>query len=103
MDKYFYVYIVTNKNNNVLYTGVTNNLLRRIDEHRRKLVKGFTSKYKVNKLVYYEEAQDIYGAIMREKQIKGYVRSKKIKLINSKNPQWEDLFEKLVNCDLMSS
>ena len=103
MDKYYYVYILTNKNNNVLYTGVTNNLLKRIDEHRRKLVKGFTSKYNVNKLVYYEETQIINGAIMREKQIKGYVRSKKIKLIESKNPKWEDLFEKLINGDFMSS
>ncbi|NQT64845.1 MAG: GIY-YIG nuclease family protein [FCB group bacterium] len=103
MDKYYYVYILTNKNNNVLYTGVTSNLLKRVNEHRRKLVKGFTSNYNVNKLVYYEETQDIYGAIMREKQIKGYVRSKKIKLIKSKNPQWEDLFEKLVNGDFVSS
>ena len=103
MDKYYYVYILTNKNNNVLYTGVTNNLLKRIDEHRRKLVKGFTSKYNVNKLVYYEETQIINGAIMREKQIKGYVRSKKIHLIKSKNPRWEDLFEKLINGDFMSS
>ena len=103
MDKYYYVYILTNKNNNVLYTGVTSNLLKRIDEHRRKLVKGFTSKYNVNKLVYYEETQDINGAIMREKQIKGYVRSKKIKFIESKNPKWEDLLEKLINGDFMSS
>ena len=103
MDNYYYVYILTNKNNNVLYTGVTSNLLKRIDEHRRKLVKGFTSNYNVNKLVYYEETQDINGAIIREKQIKGYVRSKKIKLINSKNPKWEDLFEKLINGDFMSS
>ena len=103
MDKYYYVYILTNKNNNVLYTGVTSNLLKRVDEHRRKLVKGFTSKYNVNKLVYYEETQDINGAIMREKQIKGYVGSKKIRLIKSKNPQWKDLFEKLINGDFMSS
>ena len=103
MDKYYYVYILTNKNNNVLYTGVTSNLLKRVDEHRRKLVKGFTSNYNVNKLDYYEETQDINGAIMREKQIKGYVRSKKINLIESKNPKWEDLFEKLINGDFMSS
>ena len=103
MDKYYYVYILTNKNNNVLYTGVTSNLLKRVDQHRSKLVKGFTSKYNVNKLVYYEETQDVNCAILREKQIKGYVRSKKIKLIVSKNPNWEDLFEKLINGDFMSS
>ena len=103
MNKYYYVYILTNKNNKVLYTGVTSNLLKRVDEHRRKVIKGFTSKYNVNKLVYYEETQDINGAILREKQIKGYVRSKKIKLIESRNPNWEDLLEKLINCDFMSS
>ena len=103
MNKYYYVYILTNKNNKVLYTGVTSNLLKRVDEHRRKVIKGFTSKYNVNKLVYYEETQDIKGAILREKQIKGYVRSKKIKLIESRNPNWEDLLEKLINGDFMSS
>ncbi len=103
MNKYYYVYILTNKNNKVLYTGVTSNLLKRVDEHRRKVIKGFTSKYNVNKLVYYEETQNINGAIIREKQIKGYVRSKKIKLIESKNPNWEDLLEKLINGDFMSS
>lgn len=103
MNKYYYVYILTNKNNKVLYTGVTSNLLKRVDEHRRKVIKGFTSKYNVNKLVYYEETQNINGAIIRVKQIKGYVRSKKIKLIESKNPNWEDLLEKLINGDFMSS
>ena len=61
MEKYYYVYILTNKDNKVLYTGITNDLLRRVDEHKRKLVKGFTSKYNVSKLVYYEEGQDSYG------------------------------------------
>jgi len=102
MDKYYYVYIVTNKDNKVLYTGITNDLLRRIDEHKRKLVKGFTSKYNVSKLVYYEDGQDAYGAITREKQIKGYGRYKKMKLINSMNPDWEDLYKKLLNEEFIS-
>ena len=103
MNKYFYVYILTNMNNKVLYVGVTNDLMRRIDEHKRKLVKGFTSKYNVNKLVYYEEGQDSHGAIIREKQLKRYGRFKKLKLIESKNPNWDDLYEKLLNEKFMSS
>ena len=97
MDKYFYVYILTNTYNKVLYTGVTNNLLRRVYEHKRGNVKGFTSRYNVNKLVYYKEGGDSYGAITREKQIKGYGRAKKIKLINSLNSEWRDLYYKLLN------
>ena len=91
MDRYYYVYILSNKSNKVLYTGVTNDLLRRVYEHKNKHVKGFSSKYNLSKLVYYEEAEDIYGAITREKQIKGYVRAKKIKLIESMNSEWKDL------------
>ena len=97
MDRYYYIYILTNKDNKVLYTGVTNNLLRRVYEHRSKHVKIFTSKYNVSKLVYYEEAEDVYGAISREKQIKGYVRAKKVKLIESINPEWKDLYKVLMN------
>ncbi len=97
MDKYFYVYILTNKTHKVLYTGITNDLLRRVNEHKEGIVKGFTSKYNVNKLVYYEEGTDAYGAISREKQIKGLSRAKKINLINSMNPDWEDLFYRLLN------
>ena len=96
MDRYYYVYILTNKSNKVLYTGVTNNLLRRVYEHKNKHVKGFSSKYNLSKLVYYEEAEDIYGAITREKQIKGYVRAKKIKLIESMNSEWKDLYKELM-------
>jgi len=91
MEHQSYVYIMTNRNNTVLYTGVTNNLERRCFEHREKLVKGFTKRYSVVKLVYYEVAGDIKAAIEREKQIKAGSRAKKIQLINSMNPGWEDL------------
>ena len=84
----YYVYIITNKENKVLYTGVTNNLERRIYEHKNKIIKGFTSKYNVNKLVYFEETKDINEAIAREKEIKGWRRSKKVALIESVNPAW---------------
>jgi putative endonuclease len=79
----------------VLYTGVTNNLKRRIWEHKEKLIEGFTQKYRVNKLVYYEVADDILGAIAREKQIKGGSRQKKIDLIDQMNPEWRDLYDEL--------
>ncbi len=83
----FYVYILTNRSNSVLYTGVTNNLLRRVYEHKNKKVKGFTVRYNVNKLVYYEVGEESYGAISREKQIKAGSRQKKKDLINSMNPE----------------
>ena len=76
-----------------LYTGVTNDLKRRVYEHKSKLVEGFTSKYNINKLVYYDETSDINSAIAREKQIKGWLRRKKIQLIESINPDWKDLSE----------
>lgn len=87
----YYVYMITNWNNKVLYTGITNNLERRIYEHKNKLVKGFTSKYNINKLVYFDHTTDVNSAIAREKQIKGWTRVKKNKLIESINPEWEDL------------
>ncbi|WIO73495.1 GIY-YIG nuclease family protein [Porticoccaceae bacterium LTM1] len=89
--KYYVVYILTNNSNRVLYTGVTNNLERRLYEHRSNLIPGFTSKYRCHKLVYFEEAFSIEAAITREKQIKGWLRSKKITLIESVNPNWEEL------------
>jgi putative endonuclease len=92
MSKEYYVYIMTNKSR-TLYTGVTNNLMRRVHEHKNKLVPGFTSKYNIQFLVYYEAGNDINAAIAREKQIKGWLRSKKIALIDSMNPQWKDLSE----------
>ena len=95
MDKQYFVYILTNKRNTVLYTGVTNNLKRRVYEHREKLVSGFTKKYNVYKLVFYEITNSIEVAIQREKQIKGGSRQKKIDLINGVNPGWRDLYEEL--------
>ena len=95
MSKQYYVYIMTNKRNNVLYTGVTNNLTKRVYEHKEKSVSGFTKKYNINKLVYYEVLGDIYDAIKREKQIKGGSRQKKMDLINSLNPQWKDLYDEI--------
>ena len=95
MDSQYFIYIMTNRNNNTLYTGVTNNLKRRVYEHKSKLVEGFTKKYRINKLVYYEVFGDIYNAITREKQIKGGSRKKKIDLINGMNSDWHDLYEEL--------
>ena len=88
----YYVYIITNSYHNVLYTGVTNNLKRRCYEHKQKMVKGFTQKYNVDRLVYFEKFDSIESAIAREKQIKGYSRAKKIKLIDQLNPEWNDLY-----------
>ncbi|RCX20059.1 putative endonuclease [Anaerobacterium chartisolvens] len=92
MSEHCYVYILTNKLNTVLYTGVTNDLVRRIFEHKEKMVEGFTKKYNVNKLVYYGVFSDIKSAIQREKQIKGITRQKKINLINIMNKDWKDLY-----------
>jgi len=86
----YYVYIMTNRSK-TLYTGVTNDLYRRVYEHKQKLIPGFTQKYNINRLVYYEETSDVREAIAREKQIKGWLRAKKIALIESANPQWHDL------------
>ena len=91
-DKHYYVYILANSNG-TLYTGVTNDLKRRVYEHKHKLVEGFTKRYNVTRLVYFEETGDIKAALMREKQIKGWLRQKKIKLIKSVNPKWGDLSE----------
>ena len=91
----YYVYIVTNKNNTVLYTGVTNNLKRRIYEHKTKLNKGFTAKYNVYKLVYFEHFVSIKEAILREKRIKKWKREWKERLIREKNPEWIDLTSNL--------
>lgn len=84
--------MMTNKSNRVLYTGVTNDLERRIHEHKSGLIPGFTQRYKVTRLVYYEHYFDIRDAIAREKMIKGWVRIKKNALVETMNPQWEDLY-----------
>ena len=90
------VYILTNIIHTVLYTGVTNNLIRRIAEHKSKKIKGFTEKYNVTRLVYYELGDDIESAIKREKQIKNLVRRKKIAMIDTFNPTWKDLYEDIL-------
>ena len=86
----YYVYILTNQNSTVMYIGVTNNLARRIYEHKKELVPGFTQRYHVHKLVYFEEFKEVYQAISREKQLKGWTRAKKNALVESKNPTWQD-------------
>jgi len=88
----YYVYIMTSPTG-TLYTGVTNNLQRRIYEHKHKLIEGFTQSYNITRLVYYEETDDVQTALAREKQIKGWLRRKKIALIESLNPTWQDLSE----------
>lgn len=93
--KNYYVYILANWNNKVLYIGVTNNLIRRVYEHKNELVEGFTKKYKIHKLVYYEITSDVYSAISREKQLKGWKREKKNELVNIMNPDWKDLYREL--------
>jgi len=91
MNKLYYAYIATNKNNTVLYTGITNNLERRAFEHKNKLVKGFTSEYSVNKIVWYDVFNSPDEAIAAEKKIKGWLRVKKVNLIRSINPKFQDL------------
>jgi putative endonuclease len=92
MENQYYIYLMSNKNNTVIYTGVTNNLKRRVYEHKEKMIDGFTKKYNVDKLVYFEFTDDINSAIQREKQIKAGSRKKKIDLINSMNSEWKDLY-----------
>ena len=87
------VYILTNKSNRVMYIGVTNNLERRIYEHKQELVEGFTKRYHVNKLVYFETTTDVRSAIEREKQLKGWRRARKNELVETLNPEWLDLSE----------
>ncbi|MBU1163958.1 GIY-YIG nuclease family protein [Patescibacteria group bacterium] len=91
----YYVYIMTTKNNTVLYIGVTNDIYRRVHEHKQKSAKGFTSKYNVVKLIYFEEYEYIHDALDREKQLKKWYRKWKEELINKFNPDWEDLSKHL--------
>ena len=95
MHRQYCVYIMTNKNKNVLYTGITNDLRRRVYEHKNNIGSNFTSKYNINKLVYYEIFDDPENAILREKKIKAGSRQKKIDLINSMNENWDDLYSRL--------
>jgi len=92
-DRQYYVYILTNKSDKVIYIGVTNNLERRRFEHKNKLVEGFAKKYNLTKLVYYEITNDVRSTIGREKQLKNWHRDWKINLINQLNPEWKDLSE----------
>ena len=91
----YYVYIAANKNNKVIYTGMTNDIMRRMYEHKNKLIEGFTKKYNITKLVYYEYTTDVNSAIRREKQIKKWRREKKNHLIETINPNWKDLSEEV--------
>ena len=92
MPKHYYVYILSNSSR-MLYIGVTNNLVRRVHEHKQKLVKGFTARYNLHRLIYFEKTNDVQTAIAREKQLKRWTRKKKLALIRSLNPQWDDLSE----------
>lgn len=102
MDSY-YVYILASGKNGTLYIGVTNDLMRRVDEHRQGLVEGFTKKYLVDALVYYEELPDPGSAIAREKQLKNWKREWKIALIEKGNPGWQDLYRNFLDTELSST
>jgi len=91
MTNTYYVYLLANKRNGTLYIGVTNDLERRLYEHKNNLVKGFTSRYNVHQLVYYEDVNDIQSALQREKQLKRWTRKWKLELIETVNPEWRDL------------
>ena len=94
-NKIYTVYIITNFNNTTFYIGVTNDLKRRIYEHKNKIIEGFSKKYNLDKLVYYETTQDINSAIKREKQLKNWHREWKINLINKFNPEYRDLYDNI--------
>jgi putative endonuclease len=95
MSRQYYVYMMTNKNNTVIYTGVTSDLEKRVYEHKAKIVHGFTKKYNIDKLIYYEVFDNPYYAISREKKLKGGSRQKKLDLVNSMNKKWRDLSKDL--------
>ncbi len=96
MDKQYYVYIMANETNTVTYVGVTNDLIRRVYEHKNKLANGFSAKYNIGRLVYYENYPTIEGAILREKQIKAYKRKSKVELISKMNEHWLDLYSGII-------
>ena len=97
MTKQGYVYIITNKNNTTLYIGVTSNLIKRIWEHKNKVAEGFSKRYNLNKLVYYEYTDDIETALNREKYLKGKTRKYKVELIESMNSNWKDLYDEITD------
>ena len=92
----YYVYILSSENNGVVYVGITNDLIRRVYEHKEKFIEGFTKRYNVNKLVYFEQTQDVESAIAREKQLKTFSRDKKNRLITHFNREWKDLYFELL-------
>jgi|TARA_B110000879_G_C10659595_1_gene313728 putative endonuclease len=92
MEKQYWVYILTNRSNKVLYIGCTSNLPLRVAQHKQKAIGGFTAKYNINKLIYFESTNDAYAAVSRERQLKGWTRKKKSWLINRLNPEWVELF-----------
>jgi putative endonuclease len=92
----YYVYILASKRNGTLYIGITNDLIRRVYEHKSRSIEGFTKKYNVDKLVYYEKTNDINSGIKREKQLKKWYRKWKLELIENKNPDWQDLYDELI-------
>ena len=96
MGKQYYVYILASKRNGTLYTGITNDLIRRVYEHKNNLVEGFTKKYNVHRLVYFEVIEDVNAALQREKSIKRWKRAWKVELIEKNNPEWKDLYNELV-------
>ena len=95
-ERQYYVYIMTNKRSNVLYTGVTNDLVKRVHEHKEKLVDGFTKKYNITKLVYYKDTMNAGEAIVKEKKIKAGSRARKIELVESMNKEWRDLYDEII-------
>jgi putative endonuclease len=96
MDHRYFVYILTNRHHTALYVGVTNDLVRRVHEHRTKTASGFTARYNVDKLVYFEETSDVTAAIAREKQLKAGSRERKITVVSTVNPDWRDLNDDLI-------
>ena len=96
--EYYYVYILASRRNGTLYVGVTNDLIRRVYEHKNNFVAGFTSKYSVHKLVYFEPCEDFESALQREKRIKEWKRRWKLELIEKRNPEWKDLYQEIVSC-----
>ena len=96
MSHFYYVYILASKRNGTLYIGVTGDLIKRIYEHKEKRVEGFSKKYGIDKLVYYEQTQEVQSALEREKQLKAWKRQWKLELIEKQNPQWNDLYNKII-------
>ncbi len=96
MERFYYIYILASKRNGTLYVGVTGDLIKRVHEHKEKVVEGFSKKYGIDKLVYYEQTQDVQSALEREKQLKAWRRQCKLELIEKLNPQWDDLYYKII-------